>query len=348
MSRHIALFTTKVPYHSSHSGYEQLIRYVQSDDVIFRVRKNADSFWKRNLERLFRRFTVSKWYMWDGVEAEWATWKKSRKYGDQLVSHFLYGGNAIGFLPYFRGRIKGKLILSIHACPSDLGEILQKPDLLKRMDALILLGSNQKPFFLSHGIPEEKLHVIPHGVDLDYFGSIENQQYHLSEKKYFNVLMVGNWRRNFPFYRDVAKKLAAQTEIRLRVVSQNHNAFHFDGLENVTFSSGISDNELKHLYQSSDAMLLGVQDAVANNVLLESMACGLPVVLEDVGALSEYISKDAGLFVQPNDSEAAADNLIRLYDNQALWNTHRQKTLEEVQEFDWKNIAKQIERVYAN
>lgn len=346
--RHLALFTTKVPYHSSHSGYEQLIKYLNADDVVFRVRKNADNFWIKNLERVLRRFTASKWYMWDGVEAEWTTWRKSRKHGDQLISHFLYGDNAIGLLPYFNDKLAGKLVLSVHACPSDLDEILHKPTLLQKVDALILLGSNQKHFFLKHGIPEEKLHIIPHGIDLDYFKPAENSQFHNSSKKTFDVLMIGNWRRNFPFYREVSESLKSHTDIRFTVVSQNHNAFHFDDLSNVTFLSGISDEKLRDLYQTSDALLLGLQDAVANNVLLEGMACGLPVVSERIGALPEYISEEACLFVDPNDADAALTHLKKIRDDSDLWKRHRKKSLAEVKNFEWSKIAAQIENVYAS
>lgn len=344
--RHLALFTTKVPYHASHSGYEQLIRFLNADDVIFRVRKNADNFWIKNIERALRRITASKWYMWDGVEAEWHTWRKSRKHGDALISHFLYGDNAIGLLPYFNHKLAGKLVLTIHACPSDLGEILQKPKLLKRVDAIVLLGSNQKPFFLKHGIPDHNIHLVPHGVDLTYFTPTENEHFHTCRRKNFEIIMVGNWRRNFPFYRRVAERFLENPHIHFRVISQNHHRFHFEGLPNVTFHSNISDEKLKRMYQSSDVLLLGLQDAVANNVLLEGMACGLPVVVEKVGALPEYVTETAGCYVAPNDDASAARAITSLYQNKELWLQKRTQVLEEVTHFDWNNIAEKLDEVY--
>ncbi len=346
MKRHLALFTTKVPYHSSHSGYEQLIRYIDAQDVVFRVRKNAENFWIKNLERALRQFTASKWYMWDGVEAEWATWRKSRKHGDALISHFLYGDNAIGLLPYFNHKLAGKLILSIHACPSDLGEILQKPKILKRVDALVLLGSNQKDFFLENGIPEKKLHVIPHGVDTEYFVPDDRNQFHTNNRKTFEILMVGNWRRNFPFYRRVAERFLNDSRFHFKVISQNHHRFHFENLPNVSFYSNVPDAFLKQAYQESDVLLLGLQDAVANNVLLEAMACGLPVVSEKIGALPEYLSLDKGFYVSPNDDGAAANFIKELQSNKNLWLNKREEMITESKVFKWENVAQQVEILY--
>jgi phosphatidylinositol alpha-mannosyltransferase len=55
--------------------------------------------------------------------------------------------------------------------------------------------------------------------------------------------------------------------------------------------------------------------AVANNALLEQMACGLPVVATDVGAVREYLGDEAGLLFPPGDAGALAAGVLRLLED---------------------------------
>lgn len=161
-----ALFTTKIPHHSTHSGYEQLIKYINADEVFAELRENTTQPVKLTIERILRRLSVSRWYQWDGIVTELKTLKLNQIYGNHLIAHFLYGDTAIGLLPYIKRWISANIVLSIHACPSDLHDVLQYPTALKYIDRFVLLGSNQKSFFLDHGVSDKQITVIPHGVDL--------------------------------------------------------------------------------------------------------------------------------------------------------------------------------------
>ena len=46
---------------------------------------------------------------------------------------------------------------------------------------------------------------------------------------------------------------------------------------------------LRALYHLSDLFFLPFVDAVANNAIVESIACGVPVVVSDVGSLRDYV-----------------------------------------------------------
>lgn len=332
----IRLYTTKIPHHSAHSGYEQLVRFIPERSVFAAARINNRSGWRRQVERVVRRVAANRWYMWDGIQSEWNAFKSDRK--QPSIHHFLYGDHTIGWLPYVRRFMRGPLVLTIHACPSDLPEVIQYPSLLKKIDHLILLGGNQAPFFLKNGISQDRLTVVHHGVDVDFFKPDLRVK---GDRK--TVLIAGNWRRNFPFYRQMIERMP---DFHFRVLTARHNFNWFDGYpgKNLTLLSDLSDQQLLQEYRSAGAMLLSVTDAVANNVLLEALACGLPVVAEKTGALPEYLGEGYPFLFEPEDY-AAAGGMLR----QALENPADRRTFTEIAgKKSWHNVANETAAVYRN
>lgn len=339
MSLKTTLITTKIPHHSQHSGYEQLIRFIPATKVAHFDRGPAKKWFFLIVERFLRRFSASKWYQWDGVLGDILAFKTLLK--PNSVVHFLYGDTSIGLLPYIKNFLSGKLVLTIHACPSDMDEILQFPHMIYAADALILLGATQKKFFLDVGVSESKLHVIPHGVDLSFFKPISLKP----NQTELQVLMVGNWRRNFDLYRNVIDLCKGQA-IQFHIVTPDFNQHYFRGCTQVKMYSNISDESLRSMYQYSDVLLMGLTDAVANNVILEAAACGLPIISEKVGAVAEYLDENAVFFVEPNDAKQISEKLM----GSILDRTHLQKKAEiafnQVQKFDWNVIADKTKEIY--
>jgi teichuronic acid biosynthesis glycosyltransferase TuaC len=72
------------------------------------------------------------------------------------------------------------------------------------------------------------------------------------------------------------------------------------------------------------------------NVLVEAMACGVPVVASDVGGISEIIDNDnLGLLVPPRNSEALAVALEK-----ALARNWDARTLiEKAKKNDWETVS---------
>lgn len=343
----LTLFTNKIPHHAAHSGYEQLIHHITADDVMVRQRHSDTKLWQRNVARVLRRAAASRWYMWDGVEAEYRVIRKASQKESMQVAHFLYGDTSVGMLPYIKRWLNLKLILTIHACPDDLDEILQYPGLLKSVDRFILLGSNQKPFFLDHGIESERLKIIPHGVDTRYFTPMDEENDDDGHKnRPFRLLIVGNWRRNFVFYRKVIGKLNRESmDVEVNVVTAPHHREEFGSLSNVHIHHDIDDRELLRLYQTSDLLLMGVEDAVANNVILEAMACGLPLISEDVGAIGEYLG-ESGILVDSNDADQAVYKIQEFVENPDKLVRQSEAVRKRALDFDWPRIAEETKKVY--
>lgn len=83
--------------------------------------------------------------------------------------------------------------------------------------------------------------------------------------------------------------------------------------EQVRFVGTVPNQELATWYSAADAMLLSSRSEGWANVLLESMACGTPVVATDVGGTAEVLADQvAGRLVPPHDPAAIADGLNAL------------------------------------
>jgi len=331
----VSVITTKIPHHSFHSGYEQLIKYLpESTEIKFVKRGHASNWVSRLIEVGLRFFTASRWYQWDGVIAD--VFSARVLFRKNSIVHYLYGDSSVGLIPYIHSLLPGKLILTIHACPSDFNEVIQYPHLLKKVDGLILLGSNQREYFESLDFDHQKIKMIPHGVNLDFFTPLENKPEHDVQQ----VLIVGNWRRNFELYTSVIEACTTEKMI-FHVVTQHFNHHHFRGLPNVKLYSAISDESLKELYQNSDVLFMGLTDAVANNVLLEAAACGLPIICENIGAVKEYFNEDEITCFEPNAVQQANDMLKSILQNRTLLESKREKALLKVKQYSWEQIAKE-------
>ena len=92
------------------------------------------------------------------------------------------------------------------------------------------------------------------------------------------------------------------------------------GLENhVRLLGTVPSAEVARRLRGSDVLMLPSLDEGLPKVLLEAMACGLPVVATDCGGVSEAFSDGVeGLLVPPRDAAAMAVALERLWRDPAL------------------------------
>ena len=81
----------------------------------------------------------------------------------------------------------------------------------------------------------------------------------------------------------------------------------------VRFLGQLAHHELPAVYGASDALVLASSAEGWANVLLESMACGTPVVATDVGGSREVVdAPEAGVLVTQRDVRHIADAMRSL------------------------------------
>ena len=120
------------------------------------------------------------------------------------------------------------------------------------------------------------------------------------------------------------------------------------GLANaVQFRHGLSTCEIRELYaQSAIAIVPSEYEGFGLDVG-EAMACGVPVVSSDGGALPEVVG-DAGVVVPAKDHRALAANVAMLLDNPDMRNDFARRGIQRIGEsFSWEKAARQMTQLYA-
>ena len=116
--------------------------------------------------------------------------------------------------------------------------------------------------------------------------------------------------------------------------------------EHVHFIGFADDADLPALY--SAALITAVPSLYEGFGIpvLESMACGTPVLTSNISSLPE-VAGDAALMVDPTDLDAIVHSLERLIDDSALRSDLIGLGMSRAREFTWDRSAEQLRGIYA-
>jgi len=164
------------------------------------------------------------------------------------------------------------------------------------------------------------IHTIPPGVDTNRFHPLLASESNNDPGRPVEVLFVGG-----DFERKGGPGLLAWAErnlehVHLTVVTRDD--IH-DAPANVTIRHGIGPNspELIALYQASHIFALPTVGDCYSMVGMEAMACGVPVVISDIGGISDIVSDgQTGYLCKPGDTAAFVARLDALVSNVDLRN----------------------------
>jgi alpha-1,3-rhamnosyl/mannosyltransferase len=79
--------------------------------------------------------------------------------------------------------------------------------------------------------------------------------------------------------------------------------------------------------------------------VVEAMASGLPVITSNRASLPE-VAGNAALYVELDDPDAYADQMLRLIENENRWKTCRQRGLKQAAGFSWQRCAEKTLSAY--
>lgn len=123
-----------------------------------------------------------------------------------------------------------------------------------------------------------------------------------------------------------------------------------DFVLNSYYGKGISQSEMAQVYGQADIFVDAQwgDSAVRNNPVLESMACGTPVVCLDHESVSDWcVNNKTAILVPAKNSVLLAEAVAKLQSDKDLMERIRVNALKKVSEFTWKRTGEMFEDIIA-
>ena len=194
------------------------------------------------------------------------------------------------------------------------------------------------------GTPVDRLHVMRNGVDLVRFQPQSRQASRemlglVGDPLLLSVGYLIERKGHHLLVQAMPEILRDHPQARLVVVGDGDMRGALQQLagdlrvdHRVTFAGAIAQTELKHWYSAADLFVLASSREGWANVLLESMACGTPVLATAIWGTPEVVaSPDAGALVQVRSAEALAQGALQLLQNLP----RREAVRAYAERFDW-------------
>lgn len=340
--QHVRFVVFRYSHHSPHSGYSRLAEY-----GLTRYKGEVIAVDKPLSRRIIRERML--WRIAGGTpgydRAAMATelkvgWHMLKDPG--YVYHFLYGETTYHYVGCLNNLRQNRVIATFHLPPSGIRKAVQIDWHLRQLSAVICVGRTQQEVFADILKPD-RIFFVPLGVDTQYYtppASFETRNPDL-------CLVVGDNYRDYPTLRGVIELVAFQRPNTQFVVITSPRRFELIGSHpNLTLRSGIPEPEFLELYRSATLMIMPLHDTTANNAVLEGMACGLPLVVSDVGSIRDYVSPDGAVLVPPYDSQGMAEAVLELLDDPVKRQKMSQRAREQALKFSWPTVVEQLHSVY--
>lgn len=336
------ILSNKIGWFGRFSGYECLTEYFP-ESVSLNITNSKKNFFRRAVGKV-----VQKYRKWNDTNTSeiFAEFSFINKMSFKSLSHILYLENHLHILPVIKKK-KKKIVATIHLPISQWSEDrLQK---LNSLENAILLYEEEISEFSKY-IPRKKIHIIKHGVDIDFFKPGDQT---LVEKN--KILFVGHYLRDFEMFRKVYFSLlendfGKELEFHFIIPAPFRNIPALADIVNskkVFFQGGLSDEELLSFYQTSYLMLMPMVDSGANTAIVQAISTGLPIITTDIGGIRSYGGGDVFEVIKRNDSEAMVSLFKKYYTDSDFRNSVAIKQRDfALEHLDWKIIAKEHLDVY--
>jgi glycosyltransferase involved in cell wall biosynthesis len=215
----------------------------------------------------------------------------------------------------------------------------------------------------TYGIPDERIVVTPaaapahfsrvtiptelkkvrdnYGIKRDYIlslGSIQPRKNLVRLIEAYSVLRQSRPEVKLPQLVLAGKRGWLDSETH-KAAQRNTN----DG--DIVFTGYVAESDLSALYSSATCFVYPSYFEGFGLPILEAMQCGVPVIAGNRTSIPEIVA-DAGLLFDPFDTNALAEALQRLLDDEELRAALRAKGLQRAAQFSWRKTAQLTLQAY--
>ncbi len=191
---------------------------------------------------------------------------------------------------------------------------------IRRSDAVVSVNGDLREFLILHGADPERIHVIYNGIDRSLFTPLDKGTCRLKlglDRRTGIIVFAGNLKpvKGVDLLLHAFSGIARE-DLQLHILGDG--PMH-GSLERIASSLGIGDRvffhgsvahgEIGEWYGACDLFCLPSFHEGTPNVILEALACGVPVVASDTGGIPEIVKPDSGILFKAGDADGLRDAL---------------------------------------
>jgi glycosyltransferase involved in cell wall biosynthesis len=229
----------------------------------------------------------------------------------------------------------------------------RKKILAQKATKIIAISENTKKDIIKFlGIGENKIEVIYLGNPFDINNSSSDKINIDLPEKY--ILFVGSrvgYKNFYLFVETITPLLIKDNELKVVCVGGGNfkeiekEKFKRLNIIDKIYQYSVNDNILAYIYQKAVAFVFPSLYEGFGIPILESFACGCPVICSRISSLPEAAG-DATIYFDPTDKLSMANNIRKVIYNDDLRKQLVNKGTERVKKFTWEKTAKQTKKIY--
>ena len=202
------------------------------------------------------------------------------------------------------------------------------------------VSSNRlKKIYNGLDLPKYPKCVITDGIDLDEFYPINLKRLNNTKNRKLVIGWVGNsaWEEGTEDFKGVNTILKPVVN---ELIDEGYDIemYFADRQERM-----IPHDEMVNYYSKIDIYVCVSKIEGTPNPVLESMACGVPIISTDVGIVPDVFGKKQKEYILPErNKEELKKKLIYLYNNREKLKELSDENLKEIKKWSWDNIALQM------
>ncbi|MHC4912697.1 MAG: glycosyltransferase family 4 protein [Planctomycetota bacterium] len=229
---------------------------------------------------------------------------------------------------------------------------------LKRIDKLIAVNDSAKEYYTRKNPRlKDDIIVIPVGIDLGLFKPMDRRKMRslydfaqddiiilyigrFSQEKGLDLLLRGFslLKTHIPNARLILLGKGPSKSALKKIIKE-------ENISDVTFMEPVSHDKIPEVINSANLLALCSSYEGMPTVVLEALACGVPVVSTDVGDVSKVVKNGkTGELILNRDPKSVQNALLKVIERDC--ETYKDDCIAEAKRFSWEIISQDIIKVY--
>lgn len=226
--------------------------------------------------------------------------------------------------------------------------------ILKKFNLVLTFTEAEAKYLFQKGIPQNKIRIIPPGVDFDKIRMAERGRWRRRlgiPDGQFVVLFICPYlispEKGFYQVLEAARKLK---DIKFIFAGESQGGWEdislrYNGIENCCYVGFLSEEDKFCLFNDIDLLAMPSIADSYGIVYLEAMSAGKPIIASNIEPMKEVCS-GVGLSITYGNVEELVRAIKRLKEDKGLYRDFSDAAIKKAKEHSWSRIAGEVEKVY--